>query len=198
MSRCGARHAGADGPRMLRIAGSKAMITLCARRSPRARVTIALRSGQWRRVGESELRGGEQPRQLGVDAGEALLGVGGDVTGGAAEGRRGGEGALGTLGLSEARCSGRRRRARGRAGRLRRRPAWSAAAARVRALLPIPGSRGQQLRAVRVDAAPQAAVRVRLAQVGGRGSPRESQVRVKGSLRIRSSTSNVMFSCCKT
>ena len=40
---------------------------------------------------------------------------------------------------------------------------------------------GAQLRAVRVDADPQAAVRVRLAQVGGRGSPQEAQVREKGS-----------------
>jgi len=32
-----------------------------------------------------------------------------------------------------------------------------------------------------VDADPQAAVRVRLAQVGGRGSPQEAQVRAKGS-----------------
>jgi hypothetical protein len=38
----------------------------------------------------SELARGEQPRQLGVDAGEALLGVGGGMAGGAAEGRRGG------------------------------------------------------------------------------------------------------------
>jgi hypothetical protein len=40
---------------------------------------------------------------------------------------------------------------------------------------------GAQLRAIRIDADPQAAVRVRLAQVGGRGSPQESQVRAKGS-----------------
>ena len=44
---------------------------------------------------------GEQPRQFRVDAGEALLGVGGSVTGGAAERRRGGEDALGVLGLGE-------------------------------------------------------------------------------------------------
>ena len=42
-----------------------------------------------------------EPRQLGVDAGEALLGVGGGVAGRAAEGRRDGEGALGVLGLGE-------------------------------------------------------------------------------------------------
>jgi len=48
-----------------------------------------------------QLARGEQPRQLGVDAGEALLGVGGGVAGGAAERRRGGEEALGVLGLGE-------------------------------------------------------------------------------------------------
>jgi len=41
----------------------------------------------------SELARGEQPRQLGVDAG--------GVAGGGAEGRRGGEGTLGVLGLGE-------------------------------------------------------------------------------------------------
>ena len=40
----------------------------------------------------SELLGGEQPPQPGVDAGEALLGAGGGVAGGAAEGRGGGQG----------------------------------------------------------------------------------------------------------
>ena len=49
-----------------------------------------------------ELARGEQPRQLGVDAGEALLGVGGGVAGGAAEGRRGGESTLSVLGRGEA------------------------------------------------------------------------------------------------
>jgi len=53
-----------------------------------------------------QLARGEQPRQLGVDAGEALLGVGGGVAGGgvaggAAERRGGGEEALGVLGLGE-------------------------------------------------------------------------------------------------
>ena len=60
-----------------------------------------------------QLTRGGQPRQLGVDAGEALLGVGGGVAGGAAERRRGGvaggaaerrgggEEALGVLGRGE-------------------------------------------------------------------------------------------------
>ena len=48
-----------------------------------------------------ELARGEQSRQLGVDAGEALPCVGGGVAGGAAERRRGGEEALGVLGLGE-------------------------------------------------------------------------------------------------
>ena len=52
-------------------------------------------------VRKLQLGSGEQPRQLGVDAGEALLGVGGGVAGGAAERRRGGEEALGVLGLGE-------------------------------------------------------------------------------------------------
>lgn len=52
------------------------MMTLCARRTSRTRETIAVRSGQWCRVGESKLLGGQQPQQPGVDAGEALLGVG--------------------------------------------------------------------------------------------------------------------------
>src|SRR5665647_2765306 len=52
-------------------------------------------------AGQSQLARSEEPRQLGVDAGEALLGVGGGAIGGAAEGRRGGEGTLGVLGLGE-------------------------------------------------------------------------------------------------
>jgi len=44
---------------------------------------------------------GEQPRQPGLDAGEALLGVGGGVAGGGAEGSRGGEGTLGVLGFGK-------------------------------------------------------------------------------------------------
>ena len=52
-------------------------------------------------VRKLQLGSGEQPRQLGVDADEALLGVGGGVAGGAAERRRGGEEALGVLGLGE-------------------------------------------------------------------------------------------------
>ena len=52
------------------------MMALCARRNSRARVTIAVRSGQWRSAGVSELVRRQQPRQPGVDAGEALLGVG--------------------------------------------------------------------------------------------------------------------------
>ena len=64
-------------------------------------MTIGTRSGQWRRVGESELVRSEQPRQLGIDTGDALLGVGGGVAGGAAEGRRGGEEALRVLGVGE-------------------------------------------------------------------------------------------------
>ena len=48
-----------------------------------------------------QLARGEQPRQLGVDAGEALLSVDGGVAGGAAERRGGGEKALGVLGLIE-------------------------------------------------------------------------------------------------
>ena len=56
----------------------------------------------WRStVPRSQIARGKQPRQRWVDAGEALLGVGGGVTGGATEGRRGGEGALGVLGLGE-------------------------------------------------------------------------------------------------
>src|SRR5450759_5870193 len=77
------------------------MQTLCVRRRSRARGTIAVRSGQWRSLGASDLTRREQPRQLRVDAGEALLGVGGGVAGGAAEGRRGGEEALGVLGHGE-------------------------------------------------------------------------------------------------
>src|SRR5450830_1437914 len=48
-----------------------------------------------------QLARSEQPRQLGVDAGEALIGVGGGVAGGAAERRGGGEEALGVLDLGE-------------------------------------------------------------------------------------------------
>jgi hypothetical protein len=44
----------------------------------------------------------EQPRQIGVDAGEALLGFGGGVAGGVAEGRRGDEEALDALGPGKA------------------------------------------------------------------------------------------------
>jgi hypothetical protein len=76
-------------------------MALCAQRASSARVTIRLRGGRWCTVCESELPGGEQPRQLGIDAGEAMLGVGDGVAGGGAQGRRGGEGALGVLGRGE-------------------------------------------------------------------------------------------------
>src|SRR5665647_2974652 len=46
-----------------------------------------------------QLARGEQPGQFRIDAGEALLRVYGGVAGGAAEGGRGGEEALGVLGL---------------------------------------------------------------------------------------------------
>jgi len=76
-------------------------MTLCARRNSRARVTIAVRRGQWCSHGASELPCSEQPWQPGVDAVKVILGVGGGVAGGAAEGRRGGEGTLGVLGRGE-------------------------------------------------------------------------------------------------
>ena len=46
----------------------------------------------------SQIALGEQPRQLEVEAGDALLRVGGRVARGSAEGPRGGEGTLGVLG----------------------------------------------------------------------------------------------------
>ena len=55
----------------------------------------------WSAVHRSQLARGEQPGQLRVDAGEALLRVGSGVAGGAAEGRRRGEEALGVLGRGE-------------------------------------------------------------------------------------------------
>ena len=51
--------------------------------------------------GRLRLAHAEQPRQLWVNAGEPLLGAGGGVAGGGAEGRRRGEGALGVLGRGE-------------------------------------------------------------------------------------------------
>ena len=117
----------------------------------------------------SELTRRKQPRQLGVDAGEALLGVGGGVAGGAAESRRGGEEALGVLGLGDvvavvgddeleaqlAGCGGGQggappqlahltaERRESEIGlrplaRARKRRSGCAAAARLRALLPVP------------------------------------------------------------
>ena len=74
------------------------MQTVCDSRRSRAGVTITTRSGRWTR---SQLARREQPRQPGVDAAEALLGIGGGVAGGTAEGRRGGEEAPGVLGLGE-------------------------------------------------------------------------------------------------
>jgi len=60
---------------------------------------------RWARVATvewgSDRARGEQPRQLGVDAGEAVRGVGGGVAGDAAERRRGCEEALGVLCLGE-------------------------------------------------------------------------------------------------
>ena len=107
----------------------------------------------------SELARGEQPRQLGVDAGEALLGVGSGVAGGAAEGRRGGEEALGVLGFGElvAVVGGEE---------LRAEPVPALVGTPPAARSSLSSSPATQLRAVRVDADPQAAVRVRLAQVG--------------------------------
>src|SRR5450830_665236 len=148
------------------------MRTVCDSRRSRARVTITTRSGRWTR---SQLARGEQPRQLGVDAGEVLLGVGGGVAGGAAKRRRGGEETLGVLGRGElvavvgddeleaelAGCGGGQRRAppqlahlttEGREiglrplARARRRRCGRAAAARIRALLPLPTAPGAQLR----------------------------------------------------